>query len=813
MDYFSWHYLYIYPKLFTVFFHGLIFPFYFFSVPIHLLHLFSPWKRVTVHKKKGFFIEDILGVIFFNLTSRILGAIVRLFTVLSALLLSFILLPLLLALLIFWPVLIGFSYPLFISRKKNFSQEAENLAHARDLPQLMEKFCQTSLGKFILLRLGFYDKEFILLIRKNAVEGKMSPWQQVKELLKIFYDYQPIQRILTAKNIRLEDLYSIFRWFELNESLEQKPLLLSRDRIKNLPGLGYDWHYGYTPIVDNYALEITNNPSPYPFLLGRDKEINEMERILLKSENNNCLVYGEPGVARHLLIETLAHHLVSGKTSKELADKRILSLDMHALTGGGKNLSEIKALFSDILSEALSAGNIIIFIDDIDKYLSSGEGRLDLTDVIEKFARSRVGVLGITTTADFRNFIQPNSTLAKLFDEVVLSPPSKELLLDELLLSIVPVLEKKHRCLITYPAVVKTIEDADKYITQTPFPQKAIELLEEVIIYLRENKEGHLITEDVVDKVLSLKLNMPLGDIGRKEEEKLKNLEDYLHRRLINQNQAVRLIASSLRRSRLNVSSKEKPIGSFLFLGPTGVGKTETAKALSEVYFGSEDRLQRFDMSQYQSGNGIDKLIGNAKNKSAGDLTSKLKETPYAVLLFDEIEKADQTVLNLLLTLLDEGYLVDGFSKKIDFRQTIIIATSNAGAEFIREKLVSGITAEDIQSGITDFILKERFFSPEFINRFDSVVVYTPLSHGHLKEVTRLMLNNLNKRLAKREIKINISDELVNYLSGAGQSREFGARAIRREIETKVEDYLAQKLLNEKVEKGQEITVDPTLLT
>lgn len=750
-DYINWHYNIAYPQLLTVFSNLFIFPIYFYSIPLHTKTLFSPWKRTIVSKKRGFQLNNIMGVISFNLTSRFLGLIVRSFVIFFALFLCLFLPLIFLPVILIWPFIPGVTYPFYLNKKDP----------------------QKELSLFLQLRLPGYP------------------------------------------NSKKDDIENVINWFNYLEFQKQNLILLSSKRIRALTGLGTEWAYGYTVNLDKYSRDLTKFIPVYPFLLGRDKELSEIERSLLKNENNNVLIIGEPGTGRHILVSTLAHNLILGHCDPNLAHKRILSLDMHALFAASENHDKLKALFSDLLSEAVQAGNINVYIDDIDKFVSRGDDRVDLTDVLEKFASSRVGLIGTTTPESFHTFIEPNPELSKLFTIVRLSEPSQEVVLKELEFSIVPVLETKYPISITLPALQKIITDSDRFLTSTPFPGKAIELLEESVIYKikthksdssHKHKYAILLAEDI-DSYLSQKLNIPLGELQSQETDKLLHLEDYLHQNVINQHNAIRLIASALRRSRLNISSSKKPIASFLFLGPTGVGKTETAKALNKAWFGGKAALTRFDMSEFQGEAGLTRLIGNPSG-TPGELTTKLRESPYGVLLFDEIEKAPQMILNLFLTVLDEGYITDGHGKNVDCRNTIIIATSNAGASYIREIIMSGTPESELNKKVLDHIMAQRLFSPEFINRFEATVVYTPLNEGQLKEVAKLMLNSLNERLKPKEISLDISPALINHLATLGSNLEFGARSIRREIETNIEDQIAQQVLKGQYDKSKPLQID-----
>ena len=794
-EFLQWHYQLSWEKTFTIFKNLFLFPIYFFSVPLHSKTLFSPWKRQVVVKKAGFNFDNIISVISFNLTSAVLGLIVRITVIVYGLALSLLLPLIFLPVVLIWPFIPFLTYPYYHTRAKPPDEQLKKLLAQKDFQIQVMYFCRSALGRFLLLRLGLNPLSFI---------NNLSPQETIKPAASI---EELLDKFSSVLNFKLPDLTSCYQWYKQLLSQQQPPLLLTSNRIRSLTGIGTDWAYGYTVTLDKFSLDLTKKPSPYPFLLGREEDLKEIQRGLLKSENNNVLVIGEPGIGRHILIETLAHYLYLGICDPHLSHKRIIQLDMHSLFAEAPNRDKLKALFSNLLNEAVGAGNIIIVIDEIDKYISEGEGRIDLTDVLEKFASSRVGVIGIITPDNYRTFIEKNDTLNNIFVEIRLNQPSTDLVLTELQLSIVPVLEKKYPVTVTLPALKKTIANSQRFLTSTPFPGKAIELLEDTVIWKTNFQQNIYITAKDIDDYLSQKLKLPLGELAGQETEKLTNLENLLHKKVINQHQAIRLIAGALRRARLNISEQNRPIGSFLFLGPTGVGKTETAKALNEIYFADESRMLRFDMSQYQGEEGLVRLIGSSKEKIPGELTSRLREKPYGVVLFDEIEKAPTVILNLFLTLLDEGYITDGYGKKVDCLNTIIIATSNAGGEFIRECLVQGIPSSQLSVKITTYVLENKIFSPEFINRFDSAVVFTPLSEGQLREIAKLMLVKLNNRLQQKELSLEITPDLINHLAGLGSNLEFGARSIRREIETNIEDQIAKQVLKGSVSKNQPLRI------
>jgi ATP-dependent Clp protease ATP-binding subunit ClpC len=817
--YLDWHYFIIWTKLLTLWRNITLFPFYYFSIPLHLRTLFAPWKKQLVRKKPGFHPTDIFYVVTFNFLSRLIAAIVRIITIICGLYLI-VLFFFLFAIPAFIWVLIPFlTLPLYlfgIGKKKDPVSTIIKRSGGNPYTLLIN-LLKSKEGQFVILRLGLEPKEVFARLLPyakkstssspllDALNMKNLSLADLFEMLAI--SYLPFKNILEEKNLKSEDVLNAALWYEKKQNLVKPPLFMDLAQIKSLPGIGVEWAYGYTVEFDKYAKDLTKNYSIFPLLLGREKEIKEIERILSKTQNNNVIIVGESGTARHALVETLAHRIFSGFCPPLLSHKRILSLDMPAVLSVAPTLLEVKGIMEKLLAEASFAGNIITFIDELDKYCSSQPGRTDTADVIAKFAVSSVGFIGITTPENYHKYLATNPVLAPLFEKVEVNEPDRETVITELELTIVPVLEQKYSLTITYPAISKTLENAERYISNKPYPAKAIDLLDESCLFAK-TIEANALLPIHIDRFLSQKLEISLGEIGKSEKEKLSRLEEKIHQRVVNQEKAISVISSALRRRRLAVSSSKKPIGSFLFLGPTGVGKTETAKALCQIYFGGEKKMIRFDMSQYQKEEGLERLIGSVRTGTPGELTSKLKDNPFSLLLFDEFEKSVPEVYNLFLTLFDEGYIVDSNGKRIDARNTIIIATSNAGAEFIRENINMGVKDEQLQKILVEYVLNQGIFSPELINRFDAVVVFSPLSEGHLREVAKLQLLTLNKRLADKKVSVAITPELIKKLAIVGHDRQFGGRALSRVIAEKIEDVIAQKLLAGTAKKGEAIKID-----
>ncbi|MDD5621446.1 MAG: AAA family ATPase, partial [Candidatus Pacebacteria bacterium] len=414
-------------------------------------------------------------------------------------------------------------------------------------------------------------------------------------------------------------------------------------------------------------------------------------------------------------------------------------------------------------------------------------------------------LVGLASYAGLHRKIELNPSLLSLFGRVEVKEPTKEETLS-MLQYYLPELETKYRKYVSYPALKQIVELCDRYITSMPFPKKAREVLEEVLVDATSSKNFWVLPKDV-DRVVAQKTEIPVGRIETQEKSILLNLEKLIHQRIINQEEAVKEVSSALRRARSEITVRNKPMGTFLFLGPTGVGKTETSKAIAAIYFGSEDKMIRLDMSEFQNLEDIPRLIGSPGQE--GLLITKVKENPFSLILLDELEKAHLNILNLFLQVLDEGYITDGLGRKIDFRNTIIIATSNAGYKLILEALKEHRPVTEIKDKLLDYLFQEGIFRPEFINRFDAAVVFKSLSPQNLLDITQLHLQKIKDSLEDKNIELLITQELKEKIVSLGYDPTFGARNLKRVIQDRVENALAEALLRDEIKRGDIVNIDP----
>ncbi|MFQ6049984.1 MAG: AAA family ATPase [Candidatus Paceibacterales bacterium] len=538
------------------------------------------------------------------------------------------------------------------------------------------------------------------------------------------------------------------------------------------------------------------------------KEIETIERILSQEDINNTLIIGEPGSGRKSMVHALAEKSVLGESLPEVNYKRIVQLDLQSLLARTESTEEVENVLDTIFGEVILAGNVILVIDEFQNFVGGivRPGVIDISGVLGSYLHlPQFQIVAITTFEGLHKNIEQNPSILSLFEKVEVSEISQRetlILLEKQALQ----LETKYKKFVSYPALRDIIKLCDKYLPAIPFPEKAMDLLNEIMVYVAQTKDKVVLPKHVA-KIVSEKTEIPVGEVETKEREILLNLENSIHKRIINQEEAVREVSAALRRAKAEVTIRKGPMGSFLFLGPTGVGKTETSKALAEIYFGSENRMIRLDMSEFQNIPDIPRLIGSPGEE--GLLTTQVREDPFSLILLDEIEKSHPNILNLFLQVLDEGHLTDGLGRKVDFKNTIITATSNAGYQIILEALKQGKKMSEIKEKLLDFLFKKGIFRPEFINRFDAVVVFKSLTKENLLDIAGLLLQKLKKSLSKKDIEFIITPQLKKKIVELSYDPKFGAREMRRAIQDKIGNVLAQALLSAQLKRGDRVEVRP----
>lgn len=714
---------------------------YFFSVTTLLRTLFSPWKGLTTQSQsKGFSMKDMTDVFMGNLIASGIGFSIRV----SVLAIFFVIQSLYILLI---PVLI-LCFLLLIPVQFLFylllPSEDENKDHRR----------------------AAFIKNHTLSQQNQVLSGQ-------------WFDY------LYAEEVKRR------QWWKLENLFESVPL-------------GSDWAAGYTYHLDQYSTEISggNYQSNRKHLVGREEQIDQIEQSLIKTSAANVILVGETGVGKHTVLDAFARRVFHGTTHQLLAYKRILKIDLEKVLSSAKDPKEREVILSSLFKEAEKAKNIIILVDDFDRYVVSGDpNRVDLTEVFETFAASpHVQLIGITTPQAYNTYIFRNDKLKHVFEKIDV-PEISKIDAQRILFEQTPLFEKRYHLAIPVETVLAIVEKSDFFITTIPFPEKAIHLLDSVCVYARETLKQKLVSPEMIDPVLSEQTHTPTT-LDATMKDKLLHLEENIAKVVVNQDGAVHEVGAAMRRAFLLLGKRRKPLASFLFLGPTGVGKTETAKAITSTFFGNDTFLMRFDMSLYQSKEDIPTLIGTGSEPGA--LTSAIRQQPYGVLLLDEIEKADIDLLNIFLTILDEGYFTDGFGQKVDCKNLVIIATSNAGADYIYTNLKNGKSLSSNE--IIAYLIDQHIYTPEFLNRFDGAVAFQPMNNTSMLPIAKKMLAQIQQNLRDLyQVNLEVSDETLQYVISHNVDPAFGARNLDRVLRDQIEDQVAQLILSGKAQAGSTI--------
>ena len=637
-----------------------------------------------------------------------------------------------------------------------------------------------------------------------------------------------------------------------------------------------------TPTLMKFGRDLTKMASEDKLdpVIGRDTAIERVVQILSRRTKNNPCLIGEPGVGKTAVAEGLAQKIASGQVPEILKDKKVIALDMSSMIAGAKYRGEFEERLKTAMEEIRKAGNIILFIDELHTIIGAGaaEGAIDAANILKPaLARGEIQVIGATTLEEYRKYVEKDAALERRFQPITLSEPTAEESI-QILKGIRDKYEAHHRVKITDKAIEAAVNMSIRYISDRFLPDKAIDLVDEAASKIRiksltappdvkeledkiaslkkekeaaitvqdyekaaklrdeekalteklnENKENWsksnstaelTVTEKEIAEIISMWTGIPVRSIEETESERLLKLEEILHERVVGQEEAVSAVAKAIRRGRVGLKDPKRPIGSFIFLGPTGVGKTELSKALAEAMFGDEDAMIRIDMSEYMEKHTVSRLVGSPPGyvgyDEGGQLTEKVRRKPYSVILFDEIEKAHPDVFNILLQILEDGILTDSQGRRVDFRNTVIIMTSNLGARQITEHKSLGFSAgvenaerdySDIKSDVMSEV--KRAFRPEFLNRLDEIIVFRQLGTEEIKSIAVKMLKQLKGRLADNKIEAEFDDSAVAKIAAEGFDPVYGARPLRREIQSGIEDMIAEKMLEGKISEGDSIRI------
>ena len=638
-----------------------------------------------------------------------------------------------------------------------------------------------------------------------------------------------------------------------------------------------------TPVLDKFGRdlnEMAKNNKIDP-VIGRNREIERVIQILSRRTKNNPVLIGEPGVGKTAVAEGLAQRLTQGLIPRALANKRVVSLSMASLVAGAKYRGEFEDRLKRIIDEIVKAKNVILFIDEMHTLIGAGaaEGSIDAANILKPaLSRGEIQVIGATTLKEYKKHIEKDSALERRFQMVMINEPNVEDAIN-ILKGIRDKYESFHCAKITDEAIVAAVKISQRYITDRFLPDKAIDLMDEAAAKVRLNsvssnnniaeleqdlnsfkkrKEEAIanqnyelaakirddeagvktkleaakktwetknnsqveVTEDDIADVAALWTGIPVRKLAAKESDRLLHMEDIMHKRVVGQNEGVTAVAKAIRRARAGLKDPKRPIGSFLFLGPTGVGKTELARSLAEAIFGDESAMIRFDMSEYMEKHTVSRMVGAPPGyigyDEGGQLTDAIRRKPYAVILLDEIEKAHPDIFNILLQVLEDGRLTDSQGRTVDFKNTVIIMTSNAGAFKMQPQknntmgFAIGDDEQAVRKDAKKLVMEEvkKQFKPEFLNRIDEIIIFDPLTNKELMQIVDLLLNDVKKRLQEMEIGIEVTDKVKQYLLDHGTDTAYGARPLKRAVQRYLEDPLSEELLNKTIKSGQTVLVD-----
>lgn len=685
----------------------------------------------------------------------------------------------------------------------------------RGLDDITKAFVTSAHGRSILMRLHvpFEDVRTFLnskeeRITSSSIEFIKDGFLTLDALAEHIFKFDlEFQKFLFSKGVTEEAFFGATSWVvRTYQERKHDKRWWSRDNLGKLNSIGKDWSYGGAYMLEDYKRDIKT--TGVFSVLSRDvayadEKVKQIETTLARAQDANVILVGEQGVGKMDVVARFSRKLNQGEIVGPLVDDQVVVFDTNAFIASHDNKELFEGAFLKLLAQAEEAGGIIIVIDNLPTFIESTHGiGVAAGALMDKYLASpNIHFIATADPVRYHNEMEVKPQLAAHFERVQIENPdlsNAQRVIEKLALAY----EKKYNVTFTYFAIRALVETADQYLTDGVMPDKAIDLMSEVASIAGAKKES-IIAKEFVHEYVSQKTGIPTGPMTKMERKKLLSLEDLLHERVIGQKQAVKAISNAMRRARTGIQSTKRPMGTFLFLGPTGVGKTETAKALAALFFNNEDRMLRFDMSEYSGSDALQRLIG--EGTQSGALANTLREHPYGVLLLDEFEKAARGVHDLFLQIIDEGVFSDARGSRINARNTIIIATSNAGSQLILDFIKKKVDPSDKKDEIIENIINNGVYRPELINRFDGVIIFEPLDHNDLEKVARLMLEGLKKRIKRKGYELVIDDVLINLLTTEGYSPQFGARPMRRVMQDRIEEKIAEKIIRGSLKPGDEL--------
>jgi ATP-dependent Clp protease ATP-binding subunit ClpC len=640
------------------------------------------------------------------------------------------------------------------------------------------------------------------------------PYADLEDLLLVYSEDATWSKALFKQfDLNPKTVLSITKWYaEDSERMRRWAFWKERGRVKPKGFMNKAWTALPTPFLDQYSRDLTSLAAQGA-LEGSDTHKEYVQRsleILGNPTNHNLLLVGEAGVGKTGVLSAIAFKMVAEEVPEALRDHRLIEVDIAALPSSGEAQEHVQKM----LEEVQLAGNVILAIPEIQSLVASNQGPLDAAAVLaSSLKQGIIQVISTATYADFHRYVEQNALLTSLLTVVEIKPPSVEetvTILEEQSARI----EAREQVYFTYPAIEAAATLAERFLTGQVLPQSAITLMGEAASAVHNNKK-HWVQASDIQASVEKRTGVPIQATTQEEGERLLNLENELHSRIVGQEQAVSAVSNALRRARAGLHSGDRPIATFLFVGPTGVGKTEMAKAVANLYFGNEESFTRLDMSEYQNGTSVYRLIGPPATNTesfteGGDLTQPIREHPFSLILLDEIEKAHPDVLNLFLQLLDDGRLTENTGRTVQFRNTIVVATSNAGSQEISRLIGEGIKPDELPKQMLSLLTQS--FKPEFLNRFDAIIPFSPLTQNEAQSVTTLLLQAVIATAAEQNITLTFTDDAIVYLTEVGYDPQMGGRPLRRVIQDKVEALLAKRILSGETPKGSSLEISGDML-
>lgn len=642
-----------------------------------------------------------------------------------------------------------------------------------------------------------------------AYDAQQDYVHTTEVLLAAVLQSVPIQELLYDLGVEAQKLHNVIEWLRIQQRLRtQYSSLKKAGARRSKYGLDRAMTAVATPYLNSFSQDVTMAAKFGKLMpcVARDKEIDNIFRVV-EGGRQSVLLVGDRGVGKMSIIEGIAQRMIEDRVPERLQDKRLVQISISALLAG-TTVSGAQERIINIMNEVARAKNIILVVDNIHDLMGAGNGEagLDVSETLAEYLGSGAFLTLATTTPDGYNQHMLDAEIGQVFSRIdVVEMDTNQAI--QVLESKVGGVEYKQKVYFSYDALAQSVELADKFLNDLRLPESAMGIMSEAASHVRSTRgEKQLVQKDDVAHIVSTKTGIPTTSISEDESSKLLRLEDEMHKRVIGQDEAVILVANALRRARAAIRSENRPIANFLFLGPTGVGKTELAKTIASVYFGGEERMIRIDMSEFQDKTGVYRLIGQPGQQGTGLLTEAVRQQPFSLVLLDEMEKADPDILNLFLQVFDDGRLTDSTGRVIDFSNTIIIATSNAGTNYVQDQLAKGESMDKIRDALIRSKLRE-YYRPEFLNRFDGIVLFKALEREEVKKIALLMLSRVEKDLEKRGVFFRVEEPALEALAEVGFDPQFGARPMRRAIQDRVENQLAELVLAGKLNRRDTIVL------